>query len=316
MVSRWALRRAAIKLFRGNIALKRGERVALVTDRERCPIFSVLLQACKELGGIPVEVHLTPDREHSSPIPEVKEALNESSVIVAATDKSISHSPETMTARKKHGARVASMPGITPALFLKAMETDVAALKKVNSALARKLAGAKCVILRTPAGTKLAFDVRGVEFNAKDNGDISKRGVLNNVPFGEVYAAPLPLGSGSGKLAIDFSRAGIKPSSKAVVEIRRGKIVEWTKGAAGLVERLRGVGECALHAVELGFGTNPMHKKIIGNILHDEKIAGSAHIAFGGWGDLNRCPVHEDVVLLKPTVIVDGRKIMQDGKLV
>jgi len=75
-------------------------------------------------------------------------------------------------------------------------------------------------------------------------------------------------------------------------------------------------GKKALNTVELGFGTNPMHKKLKGLIIHDEKILGSCHIAFGGFGEVVKCPVHEDIVIMKPTIFADGKKFIKDGQLI
>jgi leucyl aminopeptidase (aminopeptidase T) len=38
------------------------------------------------------------------------------------------------------------------------------------------------------------------------------------------------------------------------------------------------------------------------------------HIAFGGHGKI-KCGVHEDIILLKPTVTIDGKKIAENGEL-
>jgi leucyl aminopeptidase (aminopeptidase T) len=57
----------------------------------------------------------------------------------------------------------------------------------------------------------------------------------------------------------------------------------------------------------------------VGNILYDEKIAGTVHLAFGmntSLGGKNACGAHEDVVLLKPTVLVDDRPLLERGVFV
>jgi leucyl aminopeptidase (aminopeptidase T) len=98
--------------------------------------------------------------------------------------------------------------------------------------------------------------------------------------------------------------------------VKGGRIVKWNKAGAIYVNNQRKAGPCGLLIIELGIGTNPAHKKPIGNVLHDEKIHGSVHIAFGGGGRIRQCPIHEDVVILRPTVTVDGRIILKDGRFV
>ncbi|MCK4520976.1 MAG: aminopeptidase, partial [Nanoarchaeota archaeon] len=73
----------------------------------------------------------------------------------------------------------------------------------------------------------------------------------------------------------------------------------------------------AYSVAELGIGTNNK-AKITGNILEDEKAMGTAHIALGNnksyEGKID-VPIHVDGVFFKPTIIVDDKKIMENGKL-
>ena len=68
---------------------------------------------------------------------------------------------------------------------------------------------------------------------------------------------------------------------------------------------------------ELGIGTNE-EAIVTGNILEDEKILGTAHVAFGASaaiGGTVQVPVHLDCVVLEPTVEVDGRPLVDAGEL-
>lgn len=71
-----------------------------------------------------------------------------------------------------------------------------------------------------------------------------------------------------------------------------------------------------MKVVELSFGTNPKHKRLVNNILHDEKILGSCHIAFGGLGDKRKYKIHQDVIMLKPTVFFDKKLVIEKGKII
>jgi leucyl aminopeptidase (aminopeptidase T) len=68
---------------------------------------------------------------------------------------------------------------------------------------------------------------------------------------------------------------------------------------------------------ELGIGTNE-EALLTGNIHEDEKILGTAHVAFGASaaiGGTVQVPVHLDCVILEPTVELDGRTILSGGEL-
>ena len=304
------IKEAARKLLAENIKLKKNEKVVLVTDKKKCQIFDALKRVLKE-DKIKFEIlKLSPQREHSSPIPSAAKVFENADVIVAPTLKSISHSPETYAARKK-GARVASMPGITSELFVEAMKADSEKIKRINRKLAKKLKNAKVANVITPSGTNLKMSLKDAIVYSHDDGDISRKGILNNVPFGEVETYG---GMGSGKLVIDSWGEKIKPGDGAWIYIKRGKIVEWNKKGKLLVDQLRRVGECGLRIIEFSIGTNKIFKEPRGNVLCDEKIYGSVHVAFGG-GPTRECPIHIDVILLKPTVWVSGRKVVDRGRI-
>ena len=67
---------------------------------------------------------------------------------------------------------------------------------------------------------------------------------------------------------------------------------------------------------ELGVGTND-RATLTGNTLEDEKILGTAHLAFGasaGIGGGVTVPVHEDVVVLAPSLWVGATQVLDAGR--
>ena len=86
---------------------------------------------------------------------------------------------------------------------------------------------------------------------------------------------------------------------------------------ARLMELLTPHGPDGTNVAELGIGTNE-EAILTGNILEDEKIFGTAHVAFGasaGIGGTVQVPVHLDVVVKEPTVEIDGEAILGGGEL-
>ena len=304
---------AALKLLKQSVRLKRGERIALVTDREGCMIFVALCAAAEQLGGDITEVYLSPNRMHSAPIPVAKNIFAKSDVIVAPTRISITHSPETYLARK-NGARVVSMPDVTESMFLRAMEADNSKISKIHSKLMRSLAKVKQIRITSPSGTDFTIDAKGRKLVfQEDSGDISAKGTMSNIPFGEVYTY---IGLGDGCLAIDSWGRHITKRECAKLWVKGGKIIKWNKGAEPYIKHQLKAGTCGFLVAELGIGTNPNIKRPIGDVLNDEKIGGSVHIAFGGAEGLRKCAVHEDFVLLSPTLDVGGKILIRRGKFV
>ena len=84
------------------------------------------------------------------------------------------------------------------------------------------------------------------------------------------------------------------------------------------MELLKAAGPEGTNVAELGIGTNEK-ATLSGEILEDEKLLGTAHVAFGASaaiGGTVQVPVHLDCLVLKPDVTVDGQPVVRDGALV
>ena len=83
------------------------------------------------------------------------------------------------------------------------------------------------------------------------------------------------------------------------------------------LELLTKHGPDGTNVAELGIGTNE-EATLTGNILEDEKILGTAHVAFGASAAIGggvQVPVHLDCVILEPTVEIDGKEVVRGGEL-
>ncbi|MEM7825843.1 MAG: aminopeptidase [Candidatus Aenigmatarchaeota archaeon] len=308
------LEKAAEKLLKEILKLKKGERVVVVTDRKNCQIFKAICSAIELKGCNLRKVRIKRKRQHSEPLSYLKKVFSESDVIIGITDKSISHCPEVRVARKKFGARVISMVEVDEKLFLKGIKANQKKIKAIGNKLARKLRKCKKVKILTKKRTNLVVNVIKNAISI-DDGDSTKKGKLSNFPYEEVTMAPINIAKGI--VAIDFSRIGIEPKDNAQIILKKGKIIDYNEKAKKFVEFLKRVdGEKALRIVELGFGINPEHRNLVGKIIHDEKIVGSVHVAFGGFGNKRKCKIHEDVILLKPTVFFDDKMVIKNGKII
>ena len=87
--------------------------------------------------------------------------------------------------------------------------------------------------------------------------------------------------------------------------------------AKKLSRMLDAVGKNARNIAEFGIGTNDS-AKLSGVILEDEKVKGTVHIALGNnvsMGGKVNVPIHLDGVMKKPTVYLDNKILMKNGKL-
>ncbi|HNG57249.1 MAG TPA: aminopeptidase, partial [Solirubrobacterales bacterium] len=149
-----------------------------------------------------------------------------------------------------------------------------------------------------------------------DAGELTETGAFGNLPCGEGFIAPA---TAEGVLVVDGSIAGVGLVDEPVrLTIKDGHLVDATgEAGAKLMELLTVHGPDGTNVAELGIGTN--EKAILtGNILEDEKILGTAHIAFGASAAIGgnvQVPVHLDVVSMRPEVTIDGTPVVLEGRL-
>jgi len=81
---------------------------------------------------------------------------------------------------------------------------------------------------------------------------------------------------------------------------------------------LREHGALGTNLAELGVGTND-RAKLTGNVLEDEKILGTIHVAFGASiaiGGTVSVPIHLDCVVTEASLTVDGTPVLDEGRFV
>ena len=143
---------------------------------------------------------------------------------------------------------------------------------------------------------------------------------MGNLPAGEAFIAPVE-GTATGTVVIDaasmFPEAPLGPPMR--IRVRDGLAADVDgSGAAQLEAVFADLGDAARNLAELGIGTNPA-ARLSGNILESEKVAGTAHVALGASrhiGGTVDVPFHQDGVVARPTIRVDGCVIVQDGRRV
>ncbi|MBU0677245.1 MAG: aminopeptidase [Verrucomicrobia bacterium] len=176
---------------------------------------------------------------------------------------------------------------------------------------------------------KGAKDVRIVgpetdlKMSIKDRTFINSPGT-HNMPSGEVFTGPVE-DSAEGYIRYDFPvcHAGREIDGIRLV-FRKGKVVEATADKnAKFLQSMLEMDPGAKRLGELGIGTNYGIQKFIKNILFDEKIGGTIHLALGQsyeeTGGVNKSALHWDMIkdLRKGGALyVNGKVFQKDGKFV
>ncbi|MBZ4688516.1 MAG: aminopeptidase [Clostridia bacterium] len=312
------LKQIALQTLKNCMAVKEGEEVVVVVDSPLKKIGENFLEAAKELKSEAVLVEFMPrENNGEEPPPAVAGAMKNGDVLMLITSRSLSHT-KARHAACKAGARVASMPMVTEDMIKRTLALDYAEMKETCDRYADFLTGANEVHLTTPAGTDLTFSIAGRE-GQSDSGILHNKGDFGNLPAGEAFIAPVE-GSAKGTIVIDGSMAGVGLVDEPIkIKVKNGLAIEITGGesAKKLSAIVEKYGEKARNIAELGIGVNPQ-AKLTGFTLEDEKIAGSCHIALGDnstFGGNVSVDSHLDGVILKPTLVIDGKKLIDSGKL-
>ena len=218
-----SLKSTALVVMRDVIAVKKDERVLIVTNPEDnvYNISSALYAATEELGGKPTIM--------IQPVKTLLDYCEKSVVGAIATGPEVILSISANKLGKdevglKHpykyeGKEYTSMfdlllggkkcsrsfwtPGITTDMFLRTANIDYALLQKRCALLCEKFKNAVSVHVTAPGGTDINIPVKGrVPFS--DDGCFSKGGAGGNIPAGEVFISPV-VGGSEGRIVFDGS---------------------------------------------------------------------------------------------------------------
>ncbi|HZT24034.1 MAG TPA: aminopeptidase [Verrucomicrobiae bacterium] len=202
-------------------------------------------------------------------------------------------------------------------LYFDVCTMDYARMARAMVPLERRMKRADRVHLKGP-GTDLTFSLKGI--GAKMcKGD-------RNIPDGEVFSCPV---KHSVNGVIQFNAPTIYSGTRfenVRLVFKDGKIVEATANHTKRLNEILDTDPGARYVGEFSLGFNPYILNPMGDILFDEKIAGSLHFtpgqAYEECDNGNRSAVHWDLVLIQRPewgggeVWFDGELIRKDGRFV
>ena len=302
------------------LALKQYESFLVIYDENKKDIAELILEASKKISHSSDSFQIPVGKINGEePSEEASKKMLEYDVIVFATTKSLSWTQARMDATEK-GARIGSMPGITQDIIERAIDVDYEDMKAMTNKIADVLDKGKQVRVTTQLGTDITFDIFGRDAHGRKAGFFTEKGDWGNLPEAEAFISPVE-GKTNGVYIVDASQAGVGKIVEPIkITVKDGFAVsvEGGKKASEFKQMLDDVNDKnAFNIAELGIGTNKK-AKVIGVVLEDEKVYGTAHIALGknkGFGGMVDVPIHVDGVFNKPTIYVDEKMIMKDGEL-
>ncbi|GAB6281737.1 MAG: aminopeptidase [Ignavibacterium sp.] len=299
--------------------VKPKENILVISDFNKREIGLALHLNALRLGYSSLYLEMKPGKRNGEePLKEVAELMKKFDVIFCPTTTSLTHTD----ARRKAsalGVRIATFPGITKEVMIRGLNADYNKIAKLSIKLKKVLSKGKFIRVTTQLGTDVSFEFTG-RTPIASKGLFHNKGESGNLPTGETYLAPLE-GTTNGKLVIDGSIAalGLLKNKNVIVDIKDGYAKKFYGSdiAKKLFNMLSEVGKDAFNIAEFGIGTNDS-AKLSGILLEDEKVMGTIHFAFGNnksMGGKIGVPIHIDGVVKKPTVYLDKKLLMRDGKL-
>jgi leucyl aminopeptidase (aminopeptidase T) len=297
------------------LAVKPGEDVLIIVDAAARAIGEALRDAAANAGADAV-LAIMDERatDGTEPPRPIAAALGQSDVFIAPTSRSLSHT-KARKAASDAGARGATMPGVTEEMLARVMAVDFETMAARSAAVAKLLDHGERAHVSCPLGSDLTLELAG-RAGLADDGRLTEAGAFGNLPCGEGFIAPA---GGHGTLvASSLAPLGVS-AEPARLALGDGRIV----GAVGglgpeFLKLLEAHGELGTNLAELGVGTND-RAILTGNVLEDEKILGTVHVAFGasaGIGGNVSVPIHLDVVVLDASLEIDGRQVLDAGRYV
>jgi leucyl aminopeptidase (aminopeptidase T) len=299
------------------LGVSEGEEVLVICNAATLALAERLRSEAAGSGADAVLALMDERDSHAAEPPgPLAAAMAAADVVLAPTVQSLSHTAARKAASEA-GARIATLPGVTEEMLARVMSADMEGLRRRGRAIADALGAGSEARIASESGSDLRLGLDGRDATP-DAGELTEPGAFGNLPCGEGFIAPVE-GTTEGTLVVDGSIAGVGiPDDHSTLTVESGHLVA-ASGEAGakLMELLTAHGPDGTNVAELGIGSN--EKAILtGNVLEDEKILGTAHVAFGASAAIGgkvQVPVHLDCVVMKPDVSIDGEPLVRAGEL-
>ncbi len=318
--------------------VKSGENVVIVTDRKTEHLADALFKQVQAQSASVTKFVMEDfgprpdDATKALPFPaKIGDALSKAQVsfyIAGGRAGELASFRKPMLAVvEKHGLRHGHMPNFTEAMMSQGMAADYEEIQSISRKVHEIVSKATQIKATTPAGTNFTATFSPQRKWVISDGHITTKKWCN-LPDGEVFTAPF---TANGHLVVDGclgdffnQKYGKLDNTPLSYDLKDGRCVKGSVKCKN--EELRKefeqytfhTDENSNRIGEFGIGTNVNLKDLIGNLLQDEKFPG-IHIALGDcypdktgadWSS----KAHNDGVMRKPTLVVDGKTIMKDGK--
>ncbi len=304
------------------LALKPGETVCILRDTEEDsrPFTAILSEAARQAGAEPVSLIIVPRTVGGQELPEpVAGAFLRSSAVINLAKWAIVHS-RAVSAALGAGARTCNLRGFNDGMLESpGVTTDYEPIRRNALAVDALLEQTSEIRFTTADGCDVTMQLCGRKGRAQ-TGFADEPGRFSGLPDGESTVAPLE-GTTQGWIVNPYIIDKIgRVDEPFRMEIKDGWIVkvEGGKQARKLLELFEESDANARRfASQFALGMNP-DCRIIPDTREVSKRLGTLHVALGdniSLGGEVQCGLHIDIVILNPTVWLDGKMVLENGTL-
>jgi len=311
------------------LAIRVGERVALISDEASAPVAACLADALSQAGArwtgdLIEDLAPRPLAEVPRAIVDALETADAGILCVQPLEGELRARMSIVAVVERRQIRYAHMVGVTPAIMQQGMRADYRLVDRLSDRLLTLMRSARRLAVRTAAGTRFDATFDPSLSWVKTSGLISPR-YWSNLPAGEVFTAPASVDGTfvCNSMIGDYfgPKYGDLQASPMVLTIEAGRLAGVECGRRDLVDEFWAYCHTdgnSNRVGELAFGTNIGLTDMIGVLLQDEKVPG-VHLAFGDpYGNQTRAPwssrTHVDVLTRECDVWIDDAPVIERGK--
>jgi len=311
------------------LRVQASEQVCVITDQATVEIAAAVVAELEKLGApyrawVLEELAARPLRDLPREILDDLENCQVSIFAVQAQTNELRSRIQMTDVVNRKKIRHAHMVNINRQIMLEGMRADFARVDRLSAKVIAMVRQASRVRATTAAGTDLTADLNPNYKWLKTSGIISPE-KWGNLPGGEIFTTP---GEVNGTFVVDgvvgdylCAKFGDLGANPLTVRMKGNRLTEAHSENRELEDDFWKYTHTDANSDRVGefaIGTNIDLKKVIGQILQDEKYPG-VHIAFGNpygahTGAEWDSTTHIDVVGRKFNIWVDDEQIMREGK--
>lgn len=297
------------------------EVILFVTDDTSKKIAEVMWEASKDFPKRSLIMMSDRLMHGEEPPASVAGAMAKADVIFGITKFSLFHTNARRNA-VKNGSRFANMADYSLDMFESGgLFVDFVKQGELCDRLSDVLEGNEAHVL-TKAGTDVVFSIAGRKA-LRQYGRSLHPGTSSSPPDIETALGPVE-GTATGKVVIDgcipHPDLGILANPITLI-LDKGNIVDiqGSNEAKTLESVLSSLQDKYVYSLaEMGIGLNDK-ASLRNRMLEDEGVMGTMHFGFGSsvsFGGSVDSPNHIDMIFKDPTLLIDGRLLIQDGQFV